>query len=268
MANLNLNTVELTSTLRTAPFNGAPSSSDFNEGQRETLVDLASLTSIINTTLLPLLNALSANSLLPIQDPVGIEGRTIWTDTSDQNTLFFDSLSNVPLSIADSIRILNGIITSIQQALNDQGVEVASLQARLASTNQNDISLALQSLSASLNQLTVNQQNQAIQIAQFEGAIKWAISSTAISATLSPEINTLIKATSGVSGITLTLPISTTCPGASFSIKKIDSAVGTVQIIPAGSDTIDGLSNYTLINQNQFVLLISDGAGWTVAGGN
>lgn len=170
MANLNLNTVELTSTLRTAPLNGSPSSSDFNEGQRENLVDLASIVGFINDTLLPLLNALPVVALQPSIDPIGIEGRSIWTDTSDQSTLFFDSLASVPLTIADTIRVLNGIVTVMKQQLTDQGVEVASLQARLASTNQNDIALALQNLSSALNQVIVNQQTQNIQITEIQGA--------------------------------------------------------------------------------------------------
>lgn len=166
---LNLPTVELTSTLRTAPLNGSPSSSDYNSSQRENLVDLAAITGFINNTLLPLINALPAGALLPLQTPVGIEGRTIWTDTSDQSNLFFDSLSSVPLTIADSLRALNGIVTVMNQQLTDQGVEVASLQARLASTNQNDIALALQNLSSALNQVTVNQQVQNVQITEIQG---------------------------------------------------------------------------------------------------
>lgn len=166
---LNLPTVELTSTLRTAPLNGSPSSSDYNSSQRENLVDLAAITGFINNTLLPLVNALPAGALLPIQSPVGIEGRTVWTDTSDQSVLFFDSLSSTPLSIADSLRALNGIVTVMNQQLTDQGVEVASLQARLASTNQNDIALALQNLSSALNQVTVNQQIQNVQITEIQG---------------------------------------------------------------------------------------------------
>src|SRR5271166_3011268 len=167
---LNLPTVELTSTLRTAPLNGSPASSDYNSSQRENLVDLAAITGFINNTLLPLINALPAGALLPLETPVGIEGRTIWTDTSDQSTLFFDSLSSVPLTIADTIRVLNGIVTVMNQQLTDQGVEVASLQARLASTNQNDIALALQNLSSALNQVSVNQQVQNVQITQIQGS--------------------------------------------------------------------------------------------------
>src|SRR3954468_4474929 len=152
---LNLSTVELTSTLRTAPLNGSPSSSDYNESQRETLVDLAALADFVNNEVIPLVNALPATALEP-SDIIGIEGRTVWTDTSDESSLFFDALSSTPLTVADTIRILNGIVSTMSQQLTDLGVEVASLQARLASTNQNDIALALQNLSSALNQVTVN----------------------------------------------------------------------------------------------------------------
>lgn len=165
---LNLSTVELTSTLRTAPLNGAPSSADYNDSQRENLVDLATVVSFINNQLLPLINALPASSLLPTVSPVGIEGRTVWTDTSDQSSLFFNPLASLPLSIADSIRVLNGIIITNSQQLIDLGVEVSSLQARLASTNQNDIALALQNLSSSLNQLIVTQNTQGTSLSSLQ----------------------------------------------------------------------------------------------------
>lgn len=163
-ADLNLSTLELTSTLRTAPLNGQASSSDYNESQRETLVDLTTLVDFINNTLLPLINALPAGALLPSQSPVGIEGRTINSDTSDQSALFFDALTSSPLTIANSLRILDGIVTSMEQQLIDMGVQVAALQAQLASTNQNDIALALQNLSSALNQISIDLQNQNTEI--------------------------------------------------------------------------------------------------------
>jgi hypothetical protein len=183
-ADLNLSTVELTSTLRTAPLNGSPSSSDYNAGQREKLVDLATLADFINNVILPLINALPAGALQPITSPVGIEGRTIWSDTSDQSNLFFDALSSTPLTLADSLRVLDGILTVMNQQLIDQGVEVASLQARLASTNQNDISLALQNLTTALDQISVNQQIQNTTINQIQGSKTTALrsNSTSISA--------------------------------------------------------------------------------------
>lgn len=173
-ADLNLSTVELTSTLITAPLNGAPSSADYNDSQRSNLVDLSTIVSFINNQILPLINALPAGALLPSTAPVGIQGSTIWTNTSDQGQLFFDSLSSTPLTIYESFNILNGILTTSSQQLIDLGVEVASLQSLLASTNQNEISLALQNLSSSLSQLTVTQ----------------SVSNTAISS-LQTEINTI-----------------------------------------------------------------------------
>ena len=157
---LNLSSVVLTSTLRTAPLNGATSSEDYNDSQRENLVDLAAVVGFINNTLLPLLNALPEGTLQPVTSPVGLEGRTIWGDTSDQTNLFFDALTATPLSIADAIRSVSAIVTVMQQQLTDQGIEVATLQTRLASTNQNDIALALQNLSSSLNQISLTQQTQ------------------------------------------------------------------------------------------------------------
>lgn len=190
-ADLNLVTVELSSTLLTAPLSGAPSSSDYNESQRNTLVDLATLADFINNQLLPLINALPAGALQPTNFPVGIEGRTIWSDTSDQSALFFNTLASTPLTLADSLRLLSGTLTTMNQQLIDLGVEVATLQAQLSSTNQNDIALALQNLSASLNQLTLNQDIQNTQITQIinDKAVTVRSSSTNVPAGLTVTVS-------------------------------------------------------------------------------
>lgn len=171
MANLNLNTLELVSTLNTVPLNGSPSSASYNETNRDTLVDLSVLSGFINNTVIPLLNALPSAALLPSNAPVGLEGRTIIADSSDQGSVFFNTLTSSPLSVADALRVVNGIINTNQQTLTDLGVEVASLQARLASTNQNDISLALQNLSASLNQISTSQNTQNSQISVLQSEV-------------------------------------------------------------------------------------------------
>src|SRR5271156_3210312 len=98
---IDLSSVTLTSTLRTAPMNGSISSSDYNSNQRESIVDFTSIVDFINNTLLPLLNALPAGALLPSQSPVGVEGRTINSDTSNLTSLFYDSLNAQPLTISD-----------------------------------------------------------------------------------------------------------------------------------------------------------------------
>jgi|SRR5208337_2216990 len=250
---LNLSTVELTSTLRTAPLNGSPSSSDYNSSQRENLVDLATLTDFINNTLLPLINALPAGALLPSIAPVGIEGRTIWTDTSDQSTLFFDSLSSLPLSIADTIRVINGIVTVNAQQLTDIGVEVASLQARLASTNQNDIALALQNLTSALNQVTVNQQIQNTQITQIQGTKIVSIRSVS---TLIPSGSTapvsLVFATAYADNA-YTVSVSVECVGGDNGLVS----AGSFQKDGVGTGITVSISNYDVSDHNVIVHLLA-----------
>lgn len=173
MATLNIPTVELVSTLRAAPENGPTNSQDYNDSWTESLADLASLSGFINDILLPMLNGLS-NTIQPVTTvaPAGIEGRYIFSDTSDLTQLFFDALSSQPLTVADSFRILQGIVNSTEAAIANLNVEVTALQTQLSASNQNDIAQALQNFAASLSSLTSqtvsNTQAIAAVLVQFE----------------------------------------------------------------------------------------------------
>lgn len=142
---LALPNLELVSTLRVAPFSGPPSSEDYNDGEQEKLVDLTTLATFINNVLLPMLNTLSVGAA------TGIEGSNIFGDLTSQETLFYNSLTTSPLSMSDSLRLLFGQAQTIQTSLSNLAVQVAALQARLASTDQNDIALALQGFTSNLN---------------------------------------------------------------------------------------------------------------------
>lgn len=157
MPTLGVDSIELVSSLRTAPTNGAPSSDDYNDSQKENLADLTSIVSFINDVVLPLVNALQDGALLPVDVPVGIEGRTILSDTSDENSLFYDSLAGAPLTLADSLRLLNGMVENFRTQLEDMGVRVSAMQTRLASDNKNDLSLALQNLTNTINTVVSSQ---------------------------------------------------------------------------------------------------------------
>src|SRR5208283_82329 len=130
---LNLSTIELTSTLREASLNGAPSSQDYNDSQSENLVDLASIVSFINDQLLLILNA------LPAAASSGLTGETIYSDTSDNTNLFFNSSTQTPLVVADSLRYLQAAITNLSTQVADLGVDVTTLQTRITASSQNDI---------------------------------------------------------------------------------------------------------------------------------
>lgn len=88
---------------------------------------------------------------------------------------------------------------------------------------------------------------------------------------MAAKASTLVRATSGAGGITLTLPDATTVTGQRARIKKVDTGVGAVSIVTVSAQTIDGAlygTSYSLTNFMQFVTLESDGSNWLIVGGN
>jgi hypothetical protein len=142
---VNLPSLELVSTLRVAPLNGPPSSNDYNDADQETIVDLTTLLTFLNNILMPMLNTLAAGA------DNGVEGSNIFGDTTSEEALFYNVLTEEPMVIADSLRFLYGQSQSIDTLIGNLGVQVAALQARLSSTNQNDVALVLQGFTSNLN---------------------------------------------------------------------------------------------------------------------
>lgn len=143
---VDLQNVELVSTLHTAPANGAPSSSDYYDGELEKVTDLAAIATFINDNLLPVLNA------LPALAATGLMGTAVYSDTTAQDALVYDSLTGDPLTITDSMRVLYGQIQTVQTAVTNISQQVSALQARLSASNQNDVALALQNITSSVAQ--------------------------------------------------------------------------------------------------------------------
>lgn len=156
MSTLSIPTVELVSTLRAAGENGPLISQDYNDSWTESLADLASLSGFINDILLPMLNGLSINIQPQDTDtPYGLEGRYIFSDTSDTtDQVFYDSLTNQSLDIASSLRILEGMIGILQGTITTQTIEITALQTQLSANSENDFSQAIQNLTISVSNLT------------------------------------------------------------------------------------------------------------------
>src|SRR3569833_2848372 len=131
--NLNLQSVELVSTLHTAPQNGAPSSADYYDGELEKITDLATLVSFINNVVLPMFN------VLPASAATGLLGTSIYSDTQAQDSLVYDTLTNEPLTITESMRVVNGRLQTMSTSVVSLSQQVASLQARLSASGQDDI---------------------------------------------------------------------------------------------------------------------------------
>lgn len=93
--------------------------------------------------------------------------------------------------------------------------------------------------------------------------------STSQALSFSPNANLFVTSVGGASGITLTLPAAGGNGGRRVIIKKTDSGVGSVTIQTATEgERIDGVPSYTLLNENQYVVVESDGSSWFVVGNN
>lgn len=60
----------------------------------------------------------------------------------------------------------------------------------------------------------------------------------------------------------VTLPTAVGIKGTMYSVKKTDSSVNTVTLLPNGSETIDGSVSVVLSYQYETVTVISDGTNW------
>ena len=64
--------------------------------------------------------------------------------------------------------------------------------------------------------------------------------------------------------VNFNLPTAATVTGNAFYFKKVDSSFSNMNIVPAGVDTIDGLSILTTNTQYESFSIISDGAKWNI----
>jgi hypothetical protein len=174
MPNLDIQTVELVTSLRVAPANGAPSSAEYNEVMREMLADFSSITSIINDQLLPIVNALPSTAI------TGLEGKTLYSDSSDSTSLFYDANQARSLTVSESLKLMQAIVNSVNQKITDLSIQVGALQSRLSSTKQNDIALAIQGLSDSINAIRGITTSQGGMITELQalGQLDWQKVST------------------------------------------------------------------------------------------
>ncbi len=72
--------------------------------------------------------------------------------------------------------------------------------------------------------------------------------------------NTLVF--TGTTAATLTLPDATACAGREYWVKNVSSNTSVLTIATTSSQTIDGLSTWTLDEANESVRLLSNGTNW------
>ena len=93
------------------------------------------------------------------------------------------------------------------------------------------------------------------------------VTSVAISTVLNTS-HSIVLATAGAGGITITLPTAVGISGRQYIVVKVDAAAGGVTIEADGTATIDGSLTYLLANQWQYAAFYSDGANWIIGANN
>ena len=153
MSTLNIQTIELASTLRTVPENGAPSSTDYNDTAREFLTDLATVAGIINDTVLPILNT------LPAAASGGLYGSSLQASSDTTNPLFYSASEQRSLTVAEVCIGLNAAAAALQTTVTNLNARIVQLSTLLATTNQTDMLATVQALSDQYRQLQITVNN-------------------------------------------------------------------------------------------------------------
>jgi hypothetical protein len=76
--------------------------------------------------------------------------------------------------------------------------------------------------------------------------------------------DTVVFANAASGSVTITLPLASSLAGYRFYIKRIDSSTNTVTVSRTSSDTIDGMTSFTLDLQYTALAVISNGSAWYI----
>ena len=76
--------------------------------------------------------------------------------------------------------------------------------------------------------------------------------------------DTVIFANATSGNVTITLPAASGLAGYRFYIKRIDSSSNTCTISRTSTDTIDGMTSFTIDQQYTSIAVVSDGSAWYI----
>ena len=100
MPELNLESIELTTTLRRAPKNGSPSTHDYNASLSEILTDLSNIVTFLNEEIMPICNA------LPEAAADGLTRSSLYAAAGTDNDFFLNS-DGIPLTVGRAPRVVD-----------------------------------------------------------------------------------------------------------------------------------------------------------------
>ncbi len=76
--------------------------------------------------------------------------------------------------------------------------------------------------------------------------------------------DTVIFANATSGNVTITIPAASGLAGYRFYIKRVDGSANTVTVQRSGSDTIDGMTSFTLDLQYTALAVVSNGSAWYI----
>lgn len=76
--------------------------------------------------------------------------------------------------------------------------------------------------------------------------------------------DTVIFANATSGNVTITLPLASGLAGYRFYVKRIDGSANTCTISRTSSDTIDGMTSFTIDQQYTSIAVVSDGSAWYI----
>lgn len=76
--------------------------------------------------------------------------------------------------------------------------------------------------------------------------------------------DTVIFANASSGNVTITLPVASGLAGYRFYIKRIDGSANTCTVARSSTDTIDGMTSFTIDQQYTSIAVVSDGSTWYI----
>lgn len=202
-------------------------------------------------------NSQLTNSAITIAGVSTSLGGSITADTIagaiSAGTITNGQLANSAITIAGVSTSLGGSITANTIAAAIGAGQIANSQLANDSVSFGGVSLDLgQSDATPAFNLTDATNYKAASLVRTTAAVS-------TTSTLSNDVN---LCSGGAGGITVTLP--SVADGKMISIKKVDSAAGTVTIQRGGTANIDGATTKALYYQYESMTLVSDGTDWFI----
>lgn len=225
-----------------------------------------------NTTLIPVLFASVSDSITATDTPAILGpdmdiNKSELITVSESTGMFTDILY---LSVSDAVTVTEQVLFQPEYWKNQpfyldigDGLSIMLGAPRMAIWGTNGRPQIPRTgeygINDELGQLEVWDGSQWLYFAPDAASATTITSSTALTYTQS-----LVFVDATLGSVTLTIPSASGNSGKQFNIKKIDASINTIILDPIGSETIDGDTTLTVLNQYDSVTIASNGSNWFI----